>query len=111
MLSITTKRHQLFITILGLSGSSGDDFSAYGALVDSTVDALHEKCEKDAPLLDKLAAVQSRQDAYQLIGKHLSAVTPDAKWLRECASGDLCRRVLYLLQPDRFGFQTYGWIH
>jgi len=111
MLSLTTKRHRLFFTIPGLSGSSDSDFSGYGVLVDNAVDALHAKCTQDAQLVEQLGAVTSRQDAYQVIAKHLRAVTPDAKWLRDCAGSDLCRRVLYLMHPDRFGFQSFGWIH
>ena len=111
MLSITTHRHRVLFMIPGLSGSSDSDFSAYGLLVDKTVDALHEKCRVDVALLEQLPLTPTRDEAYRLIAKHLRAVTPDAKWLRDCAGADMCRRVLYLLQPDRFGFEKFGWVH
>lgn len=82
MLSLTTNRHRLFITIPGISGPGGCDFSCYGVLVDNTVDSLHEKCAKDGEVIEALSVATTRDQAYGVIGKHLKAVTPDARWLR-----------------------------
>lgn len=110
MLSVTTPRHRLLVCIPGVFGESNSQFTYFNQLIDQTVDQFFDAVRNDAELMEQLERSSSRADAYQSIYKHLVAVTTNQKWLRDCAGADLCRRVLFLLYPDRFGFEKFGWI-
>ena len=111
MLSLTTPKHHTFVTIPRITGCSSDDFGAYGRTIDLTIDRLLEKCQSDSDVLAALAGCSNRHEAYLVISRHLPAVTEGASWVGQELGTDVCRRVLYLLCPDRFGFDKYGWIH
>ena len=100
MLTITTHKHKTFVAIPGISGSSNDCFTAYGALIDSAIDRLYDRSQADAVLTSYLEYCTNRMDGYEHIARHLKAVTPDQRWLRDCAATDLCRTVIDLLQPE-----------
>lgn len=106
-----TDRHELFVTIPGLRSDSPLDVSKYSALIDHAVDELDRLCRGDKALLFALEQTSDRQAAYSQIARYLKCATTEHPWLRAHAGADLCRRVLYLLHPNRFGFETYGWIH
>ncbi len=109
MLSLTTKRHHVLVCFPGLMGSYADNFDGYGESVDDAIDRLLAKCQQDDNMQNLLMQCSTRAEAYQQIAKHLKAATPDGAW--RSIAGDLCRRVLFLLQPNRFGFEKYGWIY
>jgi len=111
MLAITTTRHKVFFTISGLFGCGGDDYSAYADQVDNTIDRLLEKCRNDNNTLTNLAYCISRDQAYQILFRELPGITAGNPGLRKHAGQAICRRVLFLLHPDRFGFEKFGWIH
>ena len=111
MLSLTTPKHRTFVTIPRITGCSSDDFGAYARQIDLTIDRLLEKCQSDSDLLAALDGCSNRAEAYQVISRHLPAATEGFSWLRQNLATDVCRRVLYLLCPDRFGFEKCGWIH
>ncbi len=111
MLSLTTPKHRTFVTIPRITGCSSDDFGAYGRLIDLTIDRLLEKCQSDSELLADLEGCSNRAEAYRVLARHLPAVTEGASWIGQSLGTDVCRRVLFLLRPDRFGFDQYGWIH
>lgn len=111
MLALTTERHKMFITITGLRGDCRSDFGGLGRELDAAVDRLLSLCQGDKSVREGLILAQSRSDAYQVIARHLKAATPEGKWMRDHAGSSLCSRVLFLMHPDRFGFEKYGWIH
>lgn len=112
-LTFKTARHQLFVALPHNvpNDAAGHRVSRYAELIDETVDKLHALCKDDSGLLSELVRVKSRAEAYQLIGKHLKYATSPHPWLRAHAGSDLCRRVLFLLAPERFGFECHGWVH
>ena len=110
MLAITTKKHALFITVRGFNGDSESHAVSLAREVDLAVDRLLEVCRNDKWLLNHLKGCESRSQAFAHIFLHVRSVTEDQPWIRDCAALDLCRRVLFLLHPDRFGFEKYGWI-
>lgn len=109
MLSLTTPKHQTFVTFPGITGGSNDDFGAYAEEIDRIIDRLLAECRKDDQLPAVLGRCSTRLEACQAIARHLPAVTAGNLGAR--IAGDVCRRVLFLLCPDRFGFEKYGWIH
>lgn len=109
MLAITSTRHQVFFTVSGLFGCG--DYKSYGNRVDDTIDRLFTKCQNDSATISKLANSNSREEACQILAKQLRSITEGYPWLWKHAGQEICRRVLFLLHPDRFGFETYGWIH
>lgn len=100
MLTLTTPRHKTFVAIPGIQGKGQEDLSAYGSLIDEAIDRLYNRCSTDLELVAFLELCTSRIEAYQRIAKHLHAVTPDQKWLRDCAATELCRSAFELLQPE-----------
>lgn len=100
MLTLTTPRHKTFVAIPGIQGTGHEDVSAYGALIDEAIDRLYNRCNADLELLAFLEICTSRMEGYQRVATHLRAVTPDQKWLRDCAATALCRSVFDLLQPE-----------
>lgn len=110
MLAMTTERHKMFITIQGISGRGGECFKAYSVVMDDAVDRLLALCRSDLAVVRALGEAKTRTEGMNVIARHLKAATPDGEWIRECAAADLCRRVLYLMEPKRFKFEVYGWI-
>lgn len=106
MLSLTTSRHHLFVTIGGIYGSSSDDFESYSENIDNLVDVVYAACQEDENIVEDLAACNNRAEAYSVIATHM-----DKDIIKQKIASDICRRVLYLLCPDRFGFEKFGWIH
>jgi hypothetical protein len=100
MLTLTTPRHKTLIAIPGIQGTGYEDVSTYGILIDEAIDRLYNRCSADLVLLAFLEICTSRMEGYQRIATHLRAVTPDQKWLRDCAATELCRSVFELLQPE-----------
>lgn len=112
MLTMTTQRHKMFVCIPGLSGDSSSSFGGIGEGIDATVDRLLALCRADEDLKAAVDVTMDRMAAMVLIWKHVKAATPDAPWMRASdIATPMCRRVLYLMHPNRFGFEKYGWIH
>ncbi len=112
MLSMTTQRHRMFVCIPGVSGDSRSSFGGIGEELDAAVDRLLAVCQADGALKAALEATTDSFEAKKLIWQRLNAAPPDAAWMRTSEIvTPMCRRVLYLMHPNRFGFEKYGWIH
>ena len=111
MLALTTPKHSLFVTIPGVSGDGNMVVTGIAAEIDEAVDRLFEICRGNSWLMNYLSHCENCSQAYAQIFLHVREATEGRSWVKDCVSLDLCRRVLYLLFPDRFGFEKYGWIH
>lgn len=112
MLSMTTARHRMFVCIHGISGDSSTSTGGMGEALDAAVDRLLALCQADEGLKRELEEATQAMSAKELIWRHLKEATPEAPWMRSGNIGtSMCSRVLYLMHPNRFGFEKYGWIH
>lgn len=112
VLAFKTIRHQVFVTIPGIFSCNSDTVDAYLIQIDKAIDDLCELLCKDDELLSSLKNASTRDQAYSVIVTHLPKNNTLPHWMRrDNIDRDVYRRVLFLLCPTKFGFQTYGWIH
>lgn len=103
-------RHQTFFCF---RDEDQDDLSIdqLGEQFDLVVDQLYALCLADQLVIAALAAATTRLQGYTAMLPLLPSACRGFQWVADSASREVLRRVLYLIHPEKFGFNHTGWIH